>query len=303
MTIGTYTSEILHGCNLDFKKDNQLIAKRNIVPPIPPWEQLKAEFDINYTDITKENNIHILTSYVRMHLDENYPLHLKFFTDGSIIDKKGGAGFFIPAINVKKSYSIRSRISILTAELLAIQMALEHLLNFPHVIHQILFCVDSKSALLSLKSFSMKIRPELVTEINHLIHTLSSRGSKITFCWIPSHCNIYSNEVADSAARYGALEGEDATKLNCPLSYKECCSIIDEKFRAKQALNNQTKGQQDFDLYTINTLFHKYIKNPFHVRQLTSLFCRWKTNSFRTKYVNSVKCICGDAISVDHSAA
>ena len=74
-------------------------------------------------------------------------------------------------------------------------MALNYMLSLPRTILQILFCVDSKSVLQALESSKLQIRSEMILEINHLIHSLSLRGTDITFCWIPSHSSFHYNDV------------------------------------------------------------------------------------------------------------
>ena len=48
---------------------------------IPDWELMTADFNIDYTEMKKEENPHILSYLVKYHIAENYPNHLKMFTN------------------------------------------------------------------------------------------------------------------------------------------------------------------------------------------------------------------------------
>ena len=37
-----------------------------------------------------------------------------------------------------------------------------------------------------------------------LIHCIMSRGIEIEFCWVPSYCGHYWNEISDKLANQGA---------------------------------------------------------------------------------------------------
>ena len=41
-------------------------------------------------------------------------------------------------------------------------------------------------------------------------------------------------------------------------------------------------------------------KNVYSINQIVSLICRWKLNSFKTKYVEDVSCLCGNRLTIDH---
>ena len=43
-------------------------------------------------------------------------------------------------------------------------------------------------------------------EIKYLIHCNMSRGRGGEFCWVPSHCVLYWNEISDKLAKLGAMK-------------------------------------------------------------------------------------------------
>ena len=123
-TIATYTADYFNGTKIN----PDSISKRPFISSMPRWEQEKANFDINYTNLKKSDNINILAIDVKSHIQNNYPNHLKIYTDGSLLDNnKGGAAFIIPGLKIEKSFHIGENKSIFTAELVAITMALNYL--------------------------------------------------------------------------------------------------------------------------------------------------------------------------------
>ena len=91
---------------------------------MPPWEHLNASFDIKYLSINKNENIHLTACKVREHLQSNYPMHLKVYADGSVLDSSADADVLIPDLKRKRNYHLGEHYSIFTAELYAIYMTL-----------------------------------------------------------------------------------------------------------------------------------------------------------------------------------
>ena len=58
-----------------------------VVPQVPPWEHKSANFDIDYTNIKKDEDQNLLTVEVRSHLEQHYYNHMKVFIDGSVKKK------------------------------------------------------------------------------------------------------------------------------------------------------------------------------------------------------------------------
>jgi ribonuclease HI len=186
-----YTGDLLQSCNINIED----IPIMPTTPIVPQWEHCFAIFDTEYTTVKKEE-INLLTVEANNHLFNKYEYHLKIFTDGSVLPSTdSGCGFVIPDLKIQKDFYLGKRFSIFTAELYAILMALELIFNLPFAIFRLVFCVDSKSVLYGLQGWSFKNRSDLLFDIKLLISHM--RGSEITFCWIPSHCDIFYNDVAD----------------------------------------------------------------------------------------------------------
>ena len=167
---------------------------------MPQWEHINAKFDTDYTDLKKSESTNILTIEVREHLINNNQNHIKIFTDGSVLDSlDSGAGFVIPELKVQKTFYLGSFFvlffSIFTSELYAILMALNCICNIQLAIFNFLICVDSKSVPYALKNWDCKMRGDILHEVKHFIHCITYRGVGIEFCWVPSRCGLYWNEI------------------------------------------------------------------------------------------------------------
>ena len=128
-------------------------AKQKSYSPVSAWELMKADFDVDYTKRKKEENINILSYSVKSHFADNYLNHFHIFTHGSVLEnEQAGAGFLIPEFKTEKGVYLGKGLSVLTAEFVAILMALEYIVNLPVVLFNIMFCIDSNEVLYSLNS-------------------------------------------------------------------------------------------------------------------------------------------------------
>jgi len=273
-----YIDDITSNCNID-------LASIPILPsllPIPPWELMKANFDIDYTDYKKNEETNILVNVVKMHMSEMYSNYLKIYTDGSVLESSEcGSGFVIPDLMIKRSYHLGKGFTIFTAELYAILMALCHILHTPLAIFNILVCVDSRSVLYALRGGCSKIRPDIVLEILYTIHCIKTLGIGVVFSWVPSHCGIYWNDICDRLAKEGAENSESSVYLNNLLMSSHELTLNIEHY--------------------INKTFRTCSSNfNFHPRQLTKILYKLRTNSWKTKYVKDILCDCGSTITIQH---
>ena len=162
----------------------------------------------------------------------------------------------------------------------------------------IVLFVDSLSALQSLENFNTNTRPDLIFEIFQLIYQLYKKENHITFCWIPSHCNIAGNEQVDKAAKRGA---EQKSKfINLPISHSidEYSNILPHTFKSNFFDNNKLS----YFLKKYTEFCKLQLKNQTiqHYRHIISLSIKLKTNSFKTKYCKSITCKCGVHLSRKH---
>ena len=297
ITIASYTSNLM---------DNSKINIKNIVAmpsytPLPLWETPKPLFDINYIGMNKDDNINITTLIAKTHMHEKYQNHLQIYTDGSVLDDNNvGAAFVIPELKVEKSYYLGSNLSIFTAELAGILLALEYILTLPMVIFRIAMLVDSKSVLQSLDYVMANTRPDLVYEIYYLLYCLSSKGTVVDFCWIPSHCGIKGNEMADRAARRGAKRSERFLDFIISKSTSDYYRLLE--IAAWEQCNTNEEGKRLLKKrFSFAFVKGKLSNSNIHYfRLVTSLIFRLRTNSLKTKFSKNANCICGQHISLSH---
>ena len=275
--IYNYTKEVFDECNIDISN----IHKSPIIPRIPPWEHIGANYDLEYTSVTKSENINLVELEAKEHLSENYQNALKVYTDGSVLENQDcGSAFIIPELNIKRSYNLGKGSSIFTCELYAILFAITQLIELNLPLFHVVINVDSKSVLQSLKSWDCNAGTELIFEIKHIIHILRSNNTIISFCWVPSHCKIFWNDKVDILAKQGA-KNENAIKIeNVPLSFNELKSQVKSKLKPKIPKTNIS-----------------VLSLP---RKTSSLLLKFKLNIWRTKYVEDIKCVCKEDISINH---
>ena len=119
--------------------------------------------------------------------------NLSIYTDGSKQDEKVVCSVISP--NFTDSIRLPDNSSIFTAEAKAIDIALYHIRHQSG--KQFIIYSDSLSVLKSLKN--LHHRNPLIQQILKYYYLLVSKD--IIFCWLPSHCNIRGNELADLEAK------------------------------------------------------------------------------------------------------
>ena len=73
------------------------------------------------------------------------------------------------------------------------------------------------------------MRGNTLYEVKHLIHCIMYMGLGTEFCWVPSHCGLYWNEMADKLAKQGAMKHMSETSYsNLLLSSHVVISILEK---------------------------------------------------------------------------
>jgi ribonuclease HI len=278
--IKNYTLDLFEGCNIDISN----IQQRPIIPIMPQWEHFNADFDYNYTTCNKSEDMHVLVNEVKEHINNNYSNFLKIYTDGSVLENGNcGSAFVIPSMKLERSFHLGKGLSIYTAELFAILRALDFISNCDYDFYSVLVCVDSLSVLQSMQDWNNS-RGDLIFEIRHLIHYIRLKGVNICFCWVPSHCGIYGNELVDSKAKEGANQCIDSELIsNIPFSKHEIYSLI------KHYMNSS-----DIHNYKTRPIFSACTRN-LHV-----LINKIRINTWKTKFSKDVTCVCNGKLSINH---
>ena len=118
----------------------------------PPWEMSPPICHAELIPINKKQiPNHEIQTILAEQISKLYPNHRKIYSDGSVQGERAGAGVCIPSLNLNLFSPLPLGSSILSAELCAIRLALDVLINYSIVEENILCLSDSKSAILLLK--------------------------------------------------------------------------------------------------------------------------------------------------------
>lgn len=193
----------------------------------PPWIIQPPNVSIELSKIVnKDENPCYLRQCSLELLDTKWPSQLHIYTDGSKVPDQGicSASFYVPAFSYHQSKRLTNNTSSFRAELAAIVLALSWLENINVYVGTVILS-DSLSALHAIKE---QKEISFVTEITTLITKLSYQGKNIYLEWVPSHCGLYGNEMADFYAKSALVNNIEICNK---LSLSEIKSILFKKYR------------------------------------------------------------------------
>ena len=154
--------------------------------------------------------------------------------------------------------------TVFQAEVMAISTACEKLKEHKLINKNIYILSDSCSAINALNK--RVINSATIFDCLGIIDELVADNS-ITMCWVPGHCNVPGNEMADALARRG-VEGNAHIKAYIPYSY------------TKKTINSKVYADS---LYTWNSKQSKHMKQT--IKHNTNMIREiQKLNKNRKKY-------------------
>ena len=168
----------------------------------PPWFSTSFSVDIFLSNLLKKSDPVIIQKALALEKISQYTDSLAIYTDGSK-DQSGkvAAAYCVPELNITCKRRLPDNMSIYTAELIAIKLAIEWIIaeegvSLKEDSRQVAIFSDSLSSLQSLQSRKSKTRPNLLNEICKLV-----TYKHIDIVWIPGHADIRGNELADRNAK------------------------------------------------------------------------------------------------------
>ncbi|XP_015260458.1 PREDICTED: uncharacterized protein LOC107104854 [Cyprinodon variegatus] len=214
------------------------------MPAIPSWLLPQPSVDLSLLKkINSRNNMFSIQTYVNTLIHERYGYYVHIFTDGSKNPENGktSCAFYIPELKVKVFKRLTDHLSIYTAEIMAIMLALYWIEEVKPL--RILICSDSSAALTSLKNTLSKCREDIMLENLLSLYRVRNLGIDVQFLWIPAHSGIKGNEMADSLAKKGLTI--NGVEVKVPISKTEIKSYIRSKIKVQwqKLWDNGNKGR------------------------------------------------------------
>ena len=136
-------------------------------PECPPWLLQQPNILFTFSDLRKGDTCPLVFQSMLLELFCRFPRHRKVYTDGSKDDKRTAMSFVCD--DHEFSCRINDEASICTAELLAIEAAIEYIWDSSD--EEFMIITDSLSSLQALKS--QKLNNPIVSNILHMCHYLS----------------------------------------------------------------------------------------------------------------------------------
>ena len=212
------------------------------------------------------------------------------YTDGSSIEatKDGGAGVYIKYNDseARFAYATGKFSTNYKAESMAMKNAAEELMrNSNNIKPNIVILTDALSVLEGLEKTKEK-------ELDPLREALSKFGSKtkLVLQWIPAHCGIPGNEIADGLAK----EGSGLEQTDRKTSYREAKTHI-KRYSRKRWLQNHP------DYCKTDPYYHLSREDQVIIFRLRTGHNRMNAHMKRINLTQSDFCPCGNApMTPDH---
>ncbi|GFW94072.1 uncharacterized protein TNCV_1713211 [Trichonephila clavipes] len=168
---------------------NNINIQENNILAFPPWDIQIFNYHNPFSGYHKAGTSDVIYQQLFSFHRNKFSKYIPIYTDGSKTVEHVGCGVVFN--NTILSFRLHNSMSVFSAELTAILIALQHILvsNHRH------FCVhtDSMSALESLHFLTERRHP-IVIEILILLRKLERKGFDIIFSWVLGNVGILGNE-------------------------------------------------------------------------------------------------------------
>ena len=132
--------------------------------------------------------------------------HDEVYTDGSKMNERVRAAAVInrhfqngETTCRQLSKRLPDNSTIFAAEATAISLALSYYQHMGPVHHDVVVYSDAMSCLQAIEGEDTE--NPFICHIMNLLWSLSDKGTRVRFCWVPSHCGIDGNERVDQLAK------------------------------------------------------------------------------------------------------
>ena len=204
-------------------------------------------------------------------------------------------------------HPVSNRGSILLGELVAIKLALKHILQYKKVrqaaIKNIHILSDSQSAVGQLVlGWEAKSHQHTLQEVKTIIKQLEQNNISVEISWTPGHANIKGNEYADKLAKEAAQEAKEKDNLPPVISLGD----VKEAARIKwqEMWEKPDKGRHLFQLrskvdFKLDHTFQSSLGEKI-ITQLRTGFTELNEYLQKCNIKNDANCECGEKESVNH---
>ena len=202
-------------------------------PQQPIWTLNKMKVDLTLKDKIKKKAMSPkeMKAITLKHVNDHYADWNHIYTDGSKEKERVGCGIYNDGLYKGTYARISNHCSILTAELQAINEAVnEAVRDESH--SKTVIITDSQSAALLLENpEENNSRYDIAVQILIGNEQLVKKNKETTILWIPAHCDIPGNDMADELANKGRKQKK--VSINTKLDPSEVKSLINNKVRDK----------------------------------------------------------------------
>lgn len=225
-----------------FKQQNWIINTNNN-PNLTPWLNMKIK--TNDTLLHKFKTFHTISNKLNISntLIESYKNSMHIYTDGTLQQNKTSAsGYHIPSLNIISTTRNTDNTPVITAELIAIQQAIEYTVTNTDQSNIAIF-TDSIETInrINLDTLRLTIKAsQIANNIKQLAAT--HKDTTIHLIWIPSHIGILGNETIDQHTKTATTKQIQTNSPKDLIDIKQQIDIyITDKWQLQY--NTSTKAQ------------------------------------------------------------
>ena len=237
-------------------------------PPLADHShRTRTTIDTELQNITnKKQSEHTQKALSLAHIDK-YANTFRIYTDGcKDIHKNTGCAVYIPETNTHLHYKLQPNSSIMSAELTAIQKAVNWCTRNTQTIAQrhVTILSDSLSSLKAMQNPKHQYTNNIITQIQD---ALNKTDIPFNLVWIPAHCGIKGNEEADKQAKIATLSATETALFKYTAKEHKKLTKAYTIAQWQQYKDTNQQGSLHYLIQTNTTLKPKYT-NPNRLKEI-----------------------------------